>query len=459
MDSGAIDPKEVEFHTTSYADHNGRLFWWKGELYRGIVPEKSDFYHRFLEGGVAQRLMERGLLVETEETPFSLPEYPLILKHHLLPYVSYVYEWASLMIKDAALLWLDIAIELAKEGLALQDAHPWNILFNACKPIYVDFGSIVSARARPEDEFYRFFVYPLRLMNCGYSRIARRLIHDYEQGVQAFEAEALTRDPITCVTRDLRSAAHRLIPKALRPTLKKLIYYRFSPSHCTPESRVDFFKALKAEIESIPMELPESTSSNYNDKGCFPPFSPCSTWTAKHRIIYEILRKIKPCSVLDIGSNCGRYSQLAAGFGMNIVAFDKDETAVNRLYCEAKNQNLSILPLVMDFCEISPGNQAEPPCADRLRCDVVLGLSLVHHLVFKNCLRFNKIVQRFVVFTKRRLIVEFIPKEDQLVSQWWSSQYAWYTLEGFIAELRKHFRSVLVHPSDPKPRVVLVCDK
>ena len=217
MSSGAIDPEEVEFHTTSYADPNGRLFWWKGELYRGIIREKSDFYHRFLKGGLAQRVMERGLLVETEETPFSLPEYPLILKHRLVPNVSYVYEWASLMIKDAALLWLDIAIELAKEGLALQDAHPWNILFDAYKPIYVDFGSIVSAGANnmwPEDEFYRFFVYPLRLMNCGYSRIARRLIHDYEQGVQAFEAEALTRDPITCVTRDLRSAARRLIPTA-----------------------------------------------------------------------------------------------------------------------------------------------------------------------------------------------------------------------------------------------------
>ena len=241
--------------------------------------------------------------------------------------------------------------------------------------------------------------------------------------------------------------------------MKKLIYWKFSPSHRTPQSRVDSFKALKAEIESIPIEFRETTWSNYYDKGCFLPFSPCSTWTAKHQTLYEILRKIKPCSVLDIGSNRGWYSQLAAGFGMNIVAFDNDETAVNRLYCDAKNQNLSILPLVMDFCEISPGNQAEPPCADRLRCDVVLGLSLVHHLVFKNRLRFDKIVQRFVLFTKRRLIVEFIPKEDQFVSQWWSPQYAWYTLEGFMAELRKYFRSVLVHPSDPKPRVVLVCDK
>jgi hypothetical protein len=164
--------------------------------------------------------------------------------------------------------------------------------------------------------------------------------------------------------------------------------------------------------------------------------------------------------MLDIGSNRGWHSQLATSIGVNnVVAFDTDETAVNRLYGDVRSQKQPILPLVMDFRNPSPETQIEESARDRLKCDVVLALALVHHLVFKHFLRFDKIVDTLLSFTKRTLVVEFIPKEDQFVSQWWSPPYYWYTLENFIAELRQHFRSVSVHPSDPKPRVLLVCEK
>jgi ribosomal protein L11 methylase PrmA len=164
--------------------------------------------------------------------------------------------------------------------------------------------------------------------------------------------------------------------------------------------------------------------------------------------------------MLDIGSNRGWHSQLATSLGVeNVVAFDTDETAVNRLYHDVKSQKQAILPLVMDFRNPSPETQIEESARDRLKCDMVLALALVHHLVFKHFLRFDKIVSTLLSFTKRMLVVEFVPKEDQYVSQWWSPLYSWYTLENFIAELRRHFRNVSVHPSDPKPRVLLVCEK
>ena len=463
MSPNTIAPEEVKFHRLSYADNHGRLFWWKGDLYRGISLEMKDFYHRFLESGVARRLIEKGLLIETGETSFSMPQYPLILKHRLLPFVSYIYEWPSLMIKDAALATLDIAIELAKEGLGLQDAHPWNVLFEAGRPVYVDFGSIVPAWANSmwpaKDEFYRFFVFPLRLMNRGYERIARRLLQDYEQGVLAFEAEALIRDPRACLIEDARSAARAIISKAVQPALRKLISPKPYSNQPSPASRVEFLKALKAEIESIPIEFCKSASANYYDNSFSPPLSPCSEWTAKQQTVYELLREMKSCSLLDMGSGRGWYSQLAAGLGMEVVAFDRDETAVNRFYCDVKKQHLSILPLIMDICEPSAGGQILPSAVDRLKCDAVLALELVHHLVFRRFLTFGKIVELLVMLTKHRLIVEFIPKEDQFVLQWWNPQYGWYTLESFITELRKHFREVVVRPSAPKPRLLLDCEK
>jgi hypothetical protein len=129
------------------------------------------------------------------------------------------------------------------------------------------------------------------------------------------------------------------------------------------------------------------------------------------------------------------------------------------LYCDVRSENASILPLLMDIREPSPANQIATSAVDRLQCDLVLALALLHHLVFKHFLRFDKIVAKLASFTKRTLVLEFIPKEDQFVSKWWSPKYDWYTLDNLITELRQYFRNVSVYPSDPKPRIVLVCEK
>jgi SAM-dependent methyltransferase len=463
-----ISTEEIEFHRLSFADRNGRVFWWNGKLYRGVSPERKDLYRKLLEESVVPELIKKGLLIETEISPFSMNEYPLILRHRMVDFVSYAYEWPSLMLKDAARVLIEIAIELAHEDLILQDANPWNILFDGSKPTYVDFGSIVPARPDnlwpARDEFYRFFVYPLRLMSHGHARIARWLLHDYEQGVLQTECEALTHNPFTHLVGGLQSVARACIPPVIRPSLKKLLD-ALRPLHSLPLfqsslPRVEYFKKIRAEIEAIEIDCRRSEWSHYYDDGdYFPSFTPSDKWTAKHQSVYNILSELRPYSVLDIGSNRGWYSQLAAGLGIHVVAFDTDETAINRLYGDIKGQNASILPLVIDFRDPSPGNQIMSSAGERLKCDMVFALALVHHLVFKHFLRFNNIVAELDSFTKRKLVVEFIPKEDQFVSQWWSPQYSWYTLENFIAEARRYFTNVSVYPSDPKPRVLLLCEK
>ena len=40
-----IPHEEVSFHPLSYADPNGRVFWWNGELYRGIRPFQKELYN------------------------------------------------------------------------------------------------------------------------------------------------------------------------------------------------------------------------------------------------------------------------------------------------------------------------------------------------------------------------------------------------------------------------------
>src|SRR4051794_39178120 len=140
-----VPSNQLTFHPASFGDFNGRVFHWDGGLYRGVAASRADLYNKLFDDGTIARLIDRKLLVTTERTPLRVDGFDLVLKHRALPVVSYAYEWSVGMLKDAALLTLDLEIELATSGLTLQDAHPWNVLFDGPTPCWVDFGSIVPA--------------------------------------------------------------------------------------------------------------------------------------------------------------------------------------------------------------------------------------------------------------------------------------------------------------------------
>ena len=470
-----IPNDEISFHPSSFADPNGRLFRWNGELYRGLSSEREDFYRYLFEQGIVQTLVDKGLLIETKLTDFAVHDYLMVVKHSMLPFVSYPYEWCPEMLKDAGLIILDLEIELAQRGLALQDGHPWNVLFNGSRPVYVDFGSIIPGDDRIKewrayDNFCHFVIYPLYLMAGGYGRIARSLLQDVARGITRSEIEALVPGLMSDRQNGKRSSSNTLqilkacIPNSLRPMLKKT-FASFQTSNDTAspkESRVAFLRQIGHQLEMIQFGQTKTEWSGYYDDS-FPSFSSRAGWTPKHQSVHLILSELKPRSVLDIGSNRGWYSQLAANLGSSVVAFDIDEICSGRLYEDAKKQALSINPLVMDFRYPSPGcglyNKECSPATERLKCEGVLALALVHHLVFKQELSFEVIVEGLSMFAANWLLVEFIPREDRYVSEWWSDKYSWYTLDSFITFLKQQFQSIRIYPSDPKPRVLILCEK
>lgn len=133
--------------------------------------------------------MEKELLVQSELTPFSLDGYGLVIRHERVPFVSACFEWTPTMLKHAALLTLDLNLELAKSGLGMIDIHPWNILFDGPKPLHIDFSAIETVEDYDEswypafEMYHRFYVYPLLLMSIGQGRIARWLLHDLHTGI------------------------------------------------------------------------------------------------------------------------------------------------------------------------------------------------------------------------------------------------------------------------------------
>jgi SAM-dependent methyltransferase len=249
---------------------------------------------------------------------------------------------------------------------------------------------------------------------------------------------------------------HRLFKKVkcLAPAPLRTI----SPATRT---NLDFLRKVRRDIEGITLSAPRKGHANEVTKG-LPSLTQQAGWNIKQQGIYNFINEQAPRSVLDIGSNTGWYAQLAARMGSQVVALDKDPQRVARLYEEAKGESLSILPLIMDFTKPTPARGPAQhwsiAATERLQCDLVLALGLLHRLV--RDLYFPQIVEGLASFTKRWLIVEFISCEDSaLRNKWWSVRLAWYTLDNFVDALRQRFRQVTMLPSTCESRMLLVCEK
>ena len=463
---------EVRFHPHSFADPDGRLFWWKGQLYRGLRSEWAVLFRRLFQEGVIQRLVDRGLLVETEPTTLNIDGYAMVVRHRPVPFASYPEEWCPSMLRDAALAILELLIELAPCGLTLKDSHPWNLLFDLSRPVYVDLTSITliqDAGTWPGyEEFCRFYLYPLILMAHKEDRIARRLLPEYE-GVSKADLFRLTRrTQYSMLPSSISSMVGRCadVPRVyarLRHIGSQFLPARLRTQSNSQQALLAFLEGIKREIEGITLPAALHAAGLSHDEDVTPSTSPDDAWTAKQRSLYDILTQLRPDSVLDIGSDTGWYSKLAALLGSRVVSFDKNLLHTTQLYYAARNKKLPILPLVMDFTDPTPSRGLASHWAiaatERFQCDMVMALTLVHQIVFKRHLNFEQIVDGLALFSKRWLVVEFAPRENRDVGERRSNTLSWYTLENFIWSLRRRFHTVNILPSFPKPRVLLLCEK
>jgi hypothetical protein len=436
-----LEPKDIQFDPASYVDSNGRLFRFNGEIYRAISPAIAPTYCELIQNKQLDILFEKGL-IETEISDLTLDGYGAVLKHRQLPFISFGFEWCTAMLKDAALLVLDFSLELAKLNLELQDANPWNVIFEGCRPKYVDFGSIVPIQSSqswlPQEEFIKCFLNPLYLIDLGYRKQASKLMQDYKKwGV---------------TDRDMFSI--------LRGHHLPLWLVRNLPiEFATKKERIQTLVTFREFIENIPVRLPSTEWSEYyqNEARLDEP----NSWNLKQSQVADIVLKLQPKSLLDIGSNSGWYSQLAARNGSQVVAFDVDETCINNLYKSCDYQT-DILPLVIDFCHPTPAhgkNLEFASATQRLKCEMVLALAVVHHLVFKQSETFENITSKLAGFTNKWLLIEFIPKEDRYVSEWYNDNFSWYTNDNFVRALQQHFSKITTFPSNRLPRTLLLCEK
>jgi hypothetical protein len=232
--------------------------------------------------------------------------------------------------------------------------------------------------------------------------------------------------------------------------------------HYGPNFQSSSLKDLRRKVENITLPHVKPDNSDCGGEALLPLVSR-DAWQVEQDELYKVLADTRPGSVLDIGSGTALCSRLAALLDTRVVSFHTESAYATQLYYQARDGKLPILPLIMDFTDPTPARGLFSHWAiaatERFQCDMVLALAQVHHLVFRRHFNFDQIADGLALFSKRWLIVEFIPSKDQEVCNQWPDRFLWYTLDNLINALRRRFRDISIVPSCSQRRILLVCDK
>ncbi|QOC23743.1 class I SAM-dependent methyltransferase [Wenzhouxiangella sp. AB-CW3] len=448
----------------SFRDPSGFVFRQDGVVYRQVNQRYREDYHRLIDSGLYQKLVERGLLIPHEEVdgPVAEPDTAYrILRPEPLEFLSWPYEWSFSQLKDAALATLEIQRLAMQHDMSLKDASAYNIQFHRGRPVMIDTLSFeVYREGEPwvaYRQFCQHFLAPLALM-------ARR---DIRLG-------QLLRVHIDGIPLDLAAG---LLPRRtrLRPGLAMHLHlharYQRNYADAAPsqsgksvkQARVSrtgllgMVDSLRGTISKLNWN-PGGTewadyyqATNYSE-GAF---------TAKQALVDRFLDAVSPEAVWDLGANTGEFSRIAARRDIPVVAFDIDPSAVEKNYRRLRaEQQSGPLPLLLDLTNPSPGTgwheRERDSFLDRGPVDCAMALALIHHLAISNNVPLDRLAD-FFADACRHLIIEFVPRGDSQVQRLLSTRediFDTYDAEHFEAAMTRHFEILEREPVEGSERTL-----
>jgi hypothetical protein len=438
----------------SFRDRDSRVVVAPDAVYRALSGTGADDWRALANSPLLERLTSDGSLIGTEEVgPAALGEAAAdilpegtetVLRHERVPFVSYPYEWSFGMLRDAALLQLDIELASLDEGLTLKDATPYNVQFRGSAPVFIDVGSFERLREGEPWTGYRqfcmLFLYPLLLQ--AYKEIPfQPWLRGAIDGITPTEAarffnfrDRFRRGVLTHVAlharlerryeaRDTGEVKEELKKKKIRTELIKT--------------------NVRKLVSKLSWKAGDTAWTNYRQDCTYSD----ADAEQKAAFVREAVASARPGLTWDMGCNDGAYSRIAAEHSEYVVAFDYDQATVDALYRSLQaDDERRILPLVANLADPSPGlgwrGLERRTLEDRGTPDLVLALALVHHV----SITANIPLAEFLDWLREldaTVVIEFPKREDPMVKRLLSGKRegsnADYQLETFERLLGERF--------------------
>lgn len=439
----------------SFRDPDTRVFHQDGAILRGLSERAladwtqlaaTDFFARFSEAGhlIPTRLLDTS--GETLPAPPAADAWAAILEHERVPVISYPYEWSFGMLRDAALLQLDLTLAALDEQMTLKDATPFNVQWVGARPTFIDVGSFTAyAPGDPWAGYRQFcetFLYPLFLQ--AYRNVP---FHPWLRG----RLEGITAEEC----RACFSLRDWLRPGVLAHVVlqaKAQARYERTDDDVRGELRDAGFGAalirnnvarLRRTVEHLAWAPSGSTWSGYQDELSYDD----AEVERKQAFVGRVAAARRRALAWDIGCNTGVYSRIAAEHADYVLALDADHLVIDRLYAALKEDDghRNILPLIADVADPSPGlgwrGTERRPLADRARPDLILCLALMHHVVIGRNVPLDDFVAWLADFGAE-VVLEFVHRDDPMVERLLRNrgdQTVVYSVEAVSAALARRF--------------------
>jgi len=421
----------------------------------------------------------------------------VVLKHERITYISYPNEWCASMLREAAVFHLYLSKQLFELGLFLKDAHPWNILFERGQPVFVDFTSIVSKEALLAEEYLE----SNHLHGCEDSTTRLAFVHReifqrmylpyfiaplnaYAYGKRSRVLKAIEKTTLNASTSIISTRECLPDLRIGRSTIRSLFGLSKSilGTHKTLRGLIerkgllDFFLQMKTHVSNLDVAVGSSAySAYYEDRGEDQDNEYSDAWNAKQKAVYNAINVPEISTVLDVACNTGWFAMMSEKLGKHVVAFDIDEGCIENLYRKVKHQHLDILPLVMNFTELTKdrysihdGKKVLINARQRLCSDSVLALGVIHHLVLGLGLSFEEVLDQLILLCEKQLVIEFVDAEDEMIQNETSFFPAYhknkdllsgYDLSKLVAICEERGFDVRCESSYPATRTMLICNK
>jgi SAM-dependent methyltransferase len=418
-------PGRSRLEPGSFRDPDSRVFRAGDAVLRALSERGLADWRAVSSTSFFHEALAAGKLVGTEAVDdVELPEEALhegvaaVLRHEPIPFVSYPYEWTFGMLKDAALLQLDLLRAALREGVTLKDASPYNVQWRGAWPVFIDVGSFEPLREGEPWAGYRqfctLFLYPLLLQ--AYKDVPfQPWLRGSIDGITPQQCRNLLsfrdlfrRGVFTHVV--LHSRLDRKYADKTRDVKRELKSAGF---------RKELIEANVRGLERLVRRLEWRTAASaWSDYSATNPYSEADAGR-KAQFVQEASSTRRWQLAWDLGCNDGHYTRLIAADARYVVAVDADPSPVQTLYEALKSEGATtILPLVGNLADPSPGlgwrGVERRTLPERGRPDLTLCLALVHHLAISG----NVPLKDFLTWLREldtTLVIEFPTRDDPMV--------------------------------------------
>lgn len=425
-------------------DPTGQVYYDGRNYIRHINPAQSSTVREMFSSGLIASLVAHGFCPEfvEEDSDLQFPDHfagSHIVRSPELKSAVAPQEWSLLMIKDAALTFLEIVRIADQHGFTLRDAHIYNFVFSGNRPVWIDIGSFCKKQNRiPHPwfkEFFRLYLLPLEI--CGlYPSIAHQIaiasIHlRFKESVRFLLSACRNNILFARTYANWRAqllsidnyAGRGVLHNAVKAVLRKN----------TPK-RIDW---LRKKI--LPLQCRSTSWKSYHDS-CLVDGKIPESLTPRFERIISLLASVNPQSVLELAGNAGVLSETIARRmpHVPVICTDYDHGAIDSLHSRQKNHPVSNLSYaILDFMNTKARRREQHP-SNRFRSDCVLALAVTHHLSLTQRFTFDEIFDEIRHYSSNAVFIEFMPLG--LYSGEHSPEIpAWYSEENFRAAFERFF--------------------